>query len=207
MYLDVFDDNPYGTNCWLLAGESDDEAIVVDPGFEPDRVWSLLRAVGRTPVAVLATHAHVDHIGRAGSFCGDDLPLFIHEADRLALDDPQAWNPGWENVLDPVKDVRTLADGDRLRLAGAAIEVWHTPGHTPGSCCFVTDGLVLSGDLVFAGTVGRSDFANSSLADMRTSLARFLTLPDPLPVLPGHGPRTTVGRERATNPFLQMVNG
>lgn len=207
MYLDVFDENPYGTNCWLLAGESDDEAVVVDPGFEPARVWAMLDAAGRVPVAVLATHAHVDHIGHAGTFCGDDLPLLIHEADRLALEDPPAWNPGWDNVLDPVKEVRTLHDGDRLRLAGASIEVWHTPGHTPGSCCFVTDALVLSGDLVFAGTIGRSDFANSSPADMRASLTRFLTLPDPLPVLPGHGPRTTVGRERATNPFLQLVSG
>jgi glyoxylase-like metal-dependent hydrolase (beta-lactamase superfamily II) len=207
MYLDVFDENPYGTNCWLLAGESHDEAVVVDPGFRPERVWALLRAVGRTPVAVLATHAHADHIGRAGTFCGEELPLFIHEADRLALDDPDAWNPGWDNVIDPVKDVRTIRDGDRLRLAGAAIEVMHTPGHTPGSCCFRTDALVLSGDLVFAGTIGRSDFANSSPADMRRSLDRFLTLPDALPVLPGHGPRTTVGQERATNPFLQTVRG
>jgi glyoxylase-like metal-dependent hydrolase (beta-lactamase superfamily II) len=207
MYLDVFDENPYGTNCWLLAGESHDEAVVVDPGFRPERVWALLGAAGRTPVAVLATHAHADHIGRAGTFCGEDLPLFIHEADRLALDDPDAWNPGWDNVLDPVKDVRTIRDGDRLRLAGAAIEVMHTPGHTPGSCCFRTDALVLSGDLVFAGTIGRSDFANSSPEDMRRSLNRFLTLPDALPVLPGHGPRTTVGQERTTNPFLQTVRG
>jgi glyoxylase-like metal-dependent hydrolase (beta-lactamase superfamily II) len=207
MYLDVFDENPYGTNCWLLAGESHDEAVVVDPGFRPERVWALLRAAGRTPVAVLATHAHADHIGRAGTFCGEELPLFIHEADRLALDDPDTWNPGWDNVLDPVKDVRTIRDGDRLRLAGAAIEVMHTPGHTPGSCCFRTDALVLSGDLVFAGTIGRSDFANSSPEDMRRSLDRFLTLPDALPVLPGHGPRTTVGQERATNPFLQTVRG
>jgi hydroxyacylglutathione hydrolase len=207
MYLDVFDENPYGTNCWLIAGGSDDEAVVVDPGFEPERVWELLRAAGRTPVAVLATHAHADHIGRAGTFCGGDLPLFIHEADRPALEDPGAWNAGWDNVLDPVADVRTIVDGDRLRFAGCAIEVWHTPGHTPGSCCFLTDGLVLSGDLVFAGTVGRSDFPNSSPVDMRASLARFLTLADRLPVLPGHGPRTTVGRERATNPFLQTVGG
>jgi glyoxylase-like metal-dependent hydrolase (beta-lactamase superfamily II) len=207
MYLDVFDANPYGTNCWLLAGESHDEAVVVDPGFEPERVWAMLGSAGRTPVAVLATHAHVDHIGRAGTFCGDELPLFIHEADRVALDDPLAWNPGWDNVLDPVKDVRTIANGDRLSLAGATIEVLHTPGHTPGSCCFRTDGLVLSGDLVFAGAIGRSDFANSSPDDMRRSLERFLTLPDELPVLPGHGPRTTVGRERATNPFLQTVRG
>jgi hydroxyacylglutathione hydrolase len=102
-----------------------------------------------------------------------------------------------------VKDVRTLADGDVLTFAGFRIEVLHTPGHTPGSVVYRTDGWVLSGDLVFAGSVGRSDFPNSNPADMQRSLSRFLELPDGLDVLPGHGPRTTVERERGTNPFLQ----
>jgi hydroxyacylglutathione hydrolase len=206
MYLDVFDENPFGTNCWLIAGDDTDEAVVVDPGFEPDRVHAMLRAAGKSPVGVLATHAHVDHIGLAGSFCGDDLPLFIHPADRVALDDPDAWSPGIPNPLEPVRDVRSIEDGDVLSLGGIRIEVLHTPGHTPGSCCFRTDASVLSGDLVFAGTIGRSDFPNSSPEDMRRSLERFLTLPDELSVLPGHGPTTTVGRERAVNPFLQAVS-
>jgi glyoxylase-like metal-dependent hydrolase (beta-lactamase superfamily II) len=96
-----------------------------------------------------------------------------------------------------------MAGGDVLTFAGFGIEVVHTPGHTPGSVCFVTDAIVLSGDLVFAGSVGRSDFSNSNPADMGRSLARFLELPDPNDVLPGHGPRTTVGREREHNPFLR----
>ena len=107
--------------------------------------------------------------------------------------------------LDPVGDLRTLADGDVLHLAGFSIEVLHTPGHTPGSSCFRVDGdvLICSGDLIFAGTVGRSDLANSDPVAMRASLRRFLSLPDDLRVLPGHGPETVVGRERAANPFLQ----
>ena len=92
-----------------------------------------------------------------------------------------------------------------LSFAGFRIEVLHTPGHTPGSVCFRTDGWVLSGDLVFAGTIGRSDFPNSSPEHMRASLRRFLELPDPLPVLPGHGPRTSVERERVHNPYLQGI--
>jgi glyoxylase-like metal-dependent hydrolase (beta-lactamase superfamily II) len=102
----------------------------------------------------------------------------------------------------PVKDVRTVIEGEVLTFAGFSIEVVHTPGHTPGSACFLTDGWVLSGDLVFAGSIGRSDFPNSSPPDMERSLRRFLELPDPLDVLPGHGPRTTVGRERSSNRFL-----
>jgi len=203
MYVDVFDRNPYGTNCWLLAAERSDDAVVVDPGFEPLAVRSMLQAAGKTSVAVLLTHAHMDHAEAAGDFAGDDLPVFIHEADAVAYDDLRHWNPGFENPLTPVKDLRTIVDGEVLRFAGFEIEVWHTPGHTPGHCCFRTDATVLSGDLVFAGSIGRSDFPNSSPVDMDASLRRFLTLPDELPVLPGHGPRTAVGNERESNPFLQ----
>ena len=206
MYLDVFDRNPYGTDCWLLAGDGSDQAIVVDPGFEPDAVHGLLAAAGKTPAAVLLTHAHLDHAGTAGVFAGDQIPVLCHPADALAFTDPVAWRrDAFPNPLEPVKDLRPFEDGDVLRLAGVDVEVWHTPGHTPGHCIFRLDGdlLVFSGDLVFAGSIGRSDFANSDPAQMHRSLARFLTLPDELRVLPGHGPETTVGRERATNPFLR----
>jgi glyoxylase-like metal-dependent hydrolase (beta-lactamase superfamily II) len=204
MFLDVFSDNSFETNCWMLGTEGTDEAVVVDPGFSPQRVHAMLETEGKRPVAALATHGHYDHIGAAAEFCGDDLPLFIHGADVLALTDAQAWGGtvrGQPPV--PVKDVRILTDGDVLTFAGFEIEVVHTPGHTPGSVCFRTDATLLSGDLVFAGAIGRSDFPNSSPADMERSLDRFLRLPDRTDVLPGHGPRTTVGREREHNPFLQ----
>ena len=203
MYLDVFSDNSFETNCWLIGADGNDDAVVVDPGFAPQRVHAMLEAEGRRPVAVLATHGHFDHVGSAAEFCGDDLPFHIHEADVQALTDPQAWGAGFQTPSVPVKDVRTLVDGDVLTFAGFRVQVVHTPGHTPGSVCFRTDGWVLSGDLVFAGSIGRSDFPNSSPADMGRSLRRFLELPDPTDVLPGHGPRTTVDRERATNPFLR----
>jgi glyoxylase-like metal-dependent hydrolase (beta-lactamase superfamily II) len=202
MYLDVFDRNPYGTNCWLLAASESDDAVVVDPGFEPDAVRSLLQAAGKRAAAVLLTHAHVDHARSAGDFAGDDVPVFIHPADAVAFDDPEGWSGGFDAGLLPVKDLRSISDGEVLDLGGFRIEVLHTPGHTPGHCIFRMEPLVLSGDLVFAGSIGRSDFPNSSPSDMERSLLRFLTLPDELPVHPGHGPTTTVGRERATNPFL-----
>ena len=206
MWQEVFDRNDYGTNCWLLAADGSDEAVVVDPGFEPPTVHALLEAAGRQPAAVLLTHAHVDHAMAAGEFSGDEVPVFVHAADALAFSDPTSWGAGFANPLHPVEDLRTIVDGEVLRLAGLAIEVMHTPGHTPGHCIFRTDAddaLLLSGDLVFAGAIGRSDFPNSSPADMAVSLRRFLELPDALPVLPGHGPTTTVGHERASNPFLR----
>jgi glyoxylase-like metal-dependent hydrolase (beta-lactamase superfamily II) len=206
MYLDVFDRNPYGTNCWLLAAEGSDEVIVVDPGFEPSAVRSLLDAAGKQPAAILLTHAHLDHAQTAGTFAGD-LPVYVHPEDAPAFTDYTAWGGMSPVELDPVADLRMFVDGDVLKLAGLAIEVVHTPGHTPGSSCFRVDDetLVLSGDLVFAGTIGRSDFQNSDPAAMRESLIRFLTLPDDRRVLPGHGPETTVARERATNPYLREV--
>lgn len=203
MWRDVFDQNPYGTNCWLLAVDGSDDAVVIDVGFEPDRVRGVLDAAGKRPVAVLLTHAHLDHAEQAGAFAGDDVPVYVHEADGVAFREPERWNPGFENPLTEVKDLRALSDGDALALGGFRIEVQHTPGHTPGHCCFRTDAFVLSGDLVFAGSIGRSDFPNSSPADMQRSLRRFLELPDELQVWPGHGPETTVARERATNPFLR----
>jgi glyoxylase-like metal-dependent hydrolase (beta-lactamase superfamily II) len=204
MWLDVFDRNAYGTNCWLLAAEGSDEAVVVDPGFEPRAVHAMLGAADRRAAAVLLTHAHLDHAGSAGAFAGD-LPVYVHPDDRPAFDDYTAWGGMTPTTLAPVHDLRTFVDGDVLQLGGLAIEVLHTPGHTPGSCCFRVggDALVFTGDLVFAGTVGRSDFANSDRAAMDTSLRRYLTLPDDLRTLPGHGPETTVGAERASNPFLR----
>ncbi|CAN5800466.1 MBL fold metallo-hydrolase [soil metagenome] len=206
MWLDVFNANPYGTNCWMLSSDESDEAVVVDPGFLPETVREMLEASGKTPVAVLATHAHVDHVGEAGTFAGE-VPVYVHEADAVAFSDEKAWRAGFENPLAPVKDLRTIGDGDLMRLAGLEITVVHTPGHTPGHCCFRLDAEVTScsGDLVFAGSVGRSDFANSDPAAMHSSLRRFLELPDPVRVLPGHGPEKTVGRERATNPFLRAL--
>jgi glyoxylase-like metal-dependent hydrolase (beta-lactamase superfamily II) len=203
MYLDVFSDNSFETNCWLIGADGTEDAVVVDPGFSPVAVHRMLELEGRRPVAVLATHGHFDHIGSAAEFCGDDLPFYIHEGDALALSDPPAWGAGFETPPVPVKDVRIVSDGDVLTFAGFRIGVMHTPGHTPGSVVYRTDGWVLSGDLVFAGSIGRSDFPNSSPPDMERSLRRFMEVADPTEVYPGHGPRTTVGRERERNPFLQ----
>src|SRR5436305_14715811 len=110
MYLEVFSDNPFATNCWLLALDGSDEAVVGDPGFSPARVHGLLGTAGKRPVAVLATHGHFDHIGSAGEFCGSDIPFFIHKLDELALSDPMAWGAGLPVPRAPVQDVRTFVD-------------------------------------------------------------------------------------------------
>jgi hydroxyacylglutathione hydrolase len=202
MWLDVFDENPYGTNCWLLSAAASNDAVAIDPGFEPARVHEILDAAEKRLAAVLLTHAHLDHALSAGEFAGDTVPVFVHPEDAVAFEDPERWNGGSPYQLAPVKDLRTMGDREVLEFAGFRIEVWHTPGHTPGHCVFRTDAKVFSGDLVFAGSIGRSDFPNSSPAAMERSLRRFLNQPDELDVFPGHGPATTVGHERRTNPFL-----
>ena len=202
MFLELFDRNPFGTNCWLLGSDGSDEAVAVDPGFDPRGIADVLHGAGRRPAAVLLTHAHLDHASAAGEFAGDGVPVLIHPDDAVAYDDVDRWNPGFENPLSPVKDLRTISDGEVLRLAGLSIVVHHTPGHTPGHCSFEFGDSLAGGDLVFLDSIGRSDFSNSSPEDMERSLAWFLSLDDGTEVLPGHGERTTVGRERRSNPFL-----
>jgi len=205
MYLDRLDDNPFGTNCWFVAADGSDEAVVVDPGFYADQVRAMLEAAGKRLVAVLATHGHGDHIGQAAAVAGPDVPVYIHREDALAFEDAVAWGSGYPIQPEKPADLRTVSDGDVLEYAGFALEVLHTPGHTPGSVCFATDGFVFSGDLVFAGTIGRSDFPHSNPEHMEQSLLRFLKLPDELDVFPGHMEPTTVGRERRVNPFLAAL--
>jgi glyoxylase-like metal-dependent hydrolase (beta-lactamase superfamily II) len=167
-------------------------------------------------VAALLTHGHLDHVWTVAPLAGvHDIPAFIHPADRHLLTDPLAgFGPearaafGGLELQEP-DDVRELADGQVVELAGLRLVVDHTPGHTPGHVTFrsAAEGgqppQLLAGDLVFAGSIGRTDLPGGSTPEMLTSLAsRFLTLEDDTVVLPGHGPTTTVGRERATNPFL-----
>ena len=202
MELDLFDRNPFGTNCWILSAPGSDEAVVIDAGSDARGIRETIERAGKRPVAILLTHAHLDHAAEAGDLAGDDIPVSIHADDAIAFEDVGRWNPGFENPLAPVKDLRTISDGEVLSLAGLSFVVHHTPGHTPGHCSFVVSTSLAGGDLVFAGSIGRSDFPNSSPLDMQRSLRWFLTLDDTVEVLPGHGPRTTVEAERGSNPFL-----
>ena len=131
MWRDVFDRNAYGTNCWLLAADGSDVAVVVDPGFEPDRIRSLLGGCGKRAVAVLLTHAHLDHAEAAGEFAGDDVPVYVHEADAVAFTDPARWNPGFANPLTQVKDLRTIAGGTCWSSRASASRCSTRPGTRP----------------------------------------------------------------------------
>lgn len=217
MLVAGFPAGAFQTNCYVLAPGEGQQCVVVDPG--QDAVEPLEQLLSRhrlTPVAVLLTHGHFDHTFSVSPVCdGHDVPAWIHPADRVLLTDPMKGFTaevraffGGRVVLREPREVRELAEGVELVLAGLRLAVGHTPGHTPGSVIFRSapaDGapLVLAGDTLFAGSIGRTDLPGGDYRQMMDSLReRLLTLGDETVVLPGHGPTTTIGRERAGNPFL-----
>jgi hydroxyacylglutathione hydrolase len=207
-------------NCYLLGDAETGGCVVVDPGQAGGpAVMQRLRDRDARCEAILLTHGHLDHVWAVPDLAAElDVPVFLHPDDRWLWDDPAAglgvtpdilrqqfgfeWDPPTEHLLE-------MRGGQRLLFGGVSIEVRHTPGHTPGSCVFLLDDVaedpvLLSGDLLFAGSVGRTDFPRGSARQQEESLAReVLVLPDGTRVAPGHGPDTTVGAERATNPFLR----
>ena len=218
MLITGFPAAAFGTNCYVVAVGAGEECVVVDPGIEVlDQLDALLEEYRVRPVAVLLTHGHLDHTYSVTPVCGArDIPAYIHPDDDDMLADPLAWlGPETKAIFQgrlswsEPSDVKPLADGEVLRLAGLEITVDHAPGHTAGSVAFrlpheEVPEVMLSGDLLFAGSIGRTDLPGGDHATMQRSLAaKVLPLRDEVVVLPGHGPQTTIGRERATNPFLQ----
>ncbi len=221
MLLDGFPAGSFGTNCYVVAAGRGEQCLVVDPG--QDAVGPLEELLTRhrlTPAAVLLTHGHLDHTWSVVPVCGArDVPAYIHPADRPMLADPAVGvGPQIGQMIAGMTftepdDVRELPDAGRLDLLGLDLSVAFAPGHTAGSVVFGADGggpddapVLLSGDVLFAGSIGRTDLPGGSMDDMLASLRRvILPLPDETLVLSGHGPATTIGRERASNPYLEMA--
>jgi hydroxyacylglutathione hydrolase len=212
-----------GTNCWVVASGPGEQCVVVDPGVGVGPQLDEIIAAHRLhPVAVLLTHGHLDHTFSVLPVCqARDVPAYIHPDDRRQLADP--WSGMGIPFGSPIfgvegltfaepEDVRALADGAELNLAGLRLRVEHAPGHTGGSVVFTSPAdpsddspeLMFSGDLLFAGSIGRMDLPGGSQVAMSQSLARVvLPKPDEMVVHAGHGSSTTIGRERRTNPYLR----
>lgn len=193
---------PLETNCWLADDGEGGPVLVIDPADEPQVI---LEALGDQSVtAVVLTHCHFDHLAAAREvMTATGAPLLAHESDAAFLADAVGTGAalfGFDATA-PEAD-RELREGDMIEAGGVSLEVLLTPGHTPGSVCLVCEGHLFSGDTLFAGSVGRTDFPRGDMVAMRRSVARLAELPDEVRVHPGHGPETSIGRERRVNPFF-----
>jgi len=203
----------YATNCWVLATGEGSECIVIDPGM-PDVSLDLAELLSKhrlKPVATLLTHGHLDHTFSVVPICdGYEIPAYIHSEDRNLLINPSAAvSAEFRTTLSGMsfsepKEVKELKSGEEFELVGLKIKAIHSPGHTRGSLMFLVDGeTLLSGDVLFAGSIGRTDLPTGSNSDMqKTLINKVLSLSDQIRVLPGHGPETKIGYERKNNPYL-----
>ncbi len=220
MLIAGFPAGSWAANCYVVATSAGSECVVVDPGQDAAAgIAEIIEEHRLKPVAVLLTHGHLDHMWSVTPVAGTyDATAWIHPSDRHLLTDPMSGiSPETASMLiggryeftEP-DDVAELADGQRLELAGLEVVVDHTPGHTEGSVTFRTpyggddvSEVMFAGDLLFAGSIGRTDLPGGDHATMLETLRhKVLSLPDDVVVLPGHGEQTSIGRERATNPFL-----
>ena len=224
MLVTGFPAEAFGTNCYVVAAGPGEQCLVVDPGIGVlERLDEVLAQHRLHPAAVLLTHGHLDHTFSVAPVCGArGITAYVHPADREMLADPakglsmdlNALFGGRLPYTEP-EDVAELTDGATLSLAGLEITVDHAPGHTGGSVLFRLPGagsswaaeqICLSGDVLFAGSIGRTDLPGGSTETMMTSLRdKVLPLADDTVVLPGHGPETTIGRERVANPYLREL--
>jgi hydroxyacylglutathione hydrolase len=195
----------FAENAYILADRAAGAAVLIDPGEGAELFLRRLASERLTLEAVWLTHAHLDHIlGVSRVLQQQTVPLYLHPADRPLYDGlPDQGAAFGIPAPGPPPPDHDLADGQRLTLGGLAFEVRHAPGHTPGHVAFVGHGVAIVGDVLFAGSIGRTDLPGGDTATLLASIReRLLPLPDETIVYPGHGPQTTIGQERRTNPFI-----
>ena len=198
---------PFQENTYLAIDEATNRAVLIDPGDEPDVLVALVKKSKAELEAIWLTHAHLDHIGGiAGVKRVWDVPVYLHAADLpiFIRGEQQAALYGVPFEQPEAPD-HFIADGDVLHIGSAEFAVMHTPGHSPGHVVLLHDGMMIGGDLLFAGSIGRTDLFLADPARMEESLAKICELDGQIEVHPGHGPSTTIARERASNPFLTGV--
>jgi glyoxylase-like metal-dependent hydrolase (beta-lactamase superfamily II) len=205
----MFTVGPLQENCFLVRADGGDRALLVDPGDEAQRLQGVMDELGVTLEAILLTHTHFDHIGAVAPLArATGAPVYCPRDELPVLKDPGAFFPPMFGPVEGWEAEHALDGGDRLELARLDIEVLSTPGHSPGHVTFVIGGDLFSGDVLFQGSIGRTDLPGGDHALLMSSIASLLErFDDDTRVHPGHMGLTTLGRERATNPFLQALAG
>lgn len=210
MIIDTLILGGYETNCYVLrSNEATKDCLVVDPGLDAGPLIDFLKERKLTPTAVILTHGHIDHIAGLAELRHQfpDIKVYIHMHDAKMLTDPYTnlSMMGGMPFRTEAEDV-VLKEPDTIELAGITLQVLHTPGHTTGGICLYSaeDGVAFVGDTLFAGSIGRTDFPGGSMTELLTSVKeKLFTLPGQTKAYPGHGPATTIAREKAHNPFFQ----
>jgi glyoxylase-like metal-dependent hydrolase (beta-lactamase superfamily II) len=198
-------DRQFHTNSYLVEDEDTKDAVVIDANLEPQLMVDLVRKRKASVKAILLTHTDIDHVAGLAALLAEfgSIPVAVHEAERHVVTEGKPLRREFGAATGQVENVVSLVEGERFRAGSLDFEVLHTPGHSPGGVTLKLGDNLFTGDALFAGSIGRSDFANSNSEALLDGInAKLLTQPDDLVVYSGHGPATTIGRERKTNPFL-----